>query len=60
MDDEKRNRDGLGIPAQDDGQYFIIGKNRIIITEHFRGDGGMLPGIMEKLILDAAKRQENP
>ncbi len=59
MDNEKKNRDGEGIPAQDSGQYFIMGKNKIIIREHFRGDGGTLSSILEKLILDAAKRQEN-
>lgn len=42
-----------------DGQYFIMGNNKIIIQEHFRTDGKPLKSILEKVILDAGKMPEN-
>lgn len=38
-----------------DTQYFIVGKNKIIIAEHFQMDGETIGFILEKMILNAAK-----
>ena len=46
-------------PTPHDGQYFIMGINRIIISEHFRQDGKPLISILEKVILDAGKMPES-
>lgn len=42
-----------------DRQYFVMGKNRIIIAESFKTDGKPLKTILEKVILDAGKVPEN-
>ena len=42
-----------------DGQYFIMGNNKIIIKEHFKENGKTLKFILEKVILDAGKVPEN-
>lgn len=42
-----------------DRQYFVMGKNRIIIAESFKADGKPLKTILEKVILDAGKVPEN-
>ena len=39
----------------DNGQYFVTGKNKIIIKEHFEHDGKPLKTILEKVILDAGR-----
>ena len=46
-------------PTPHDGQYFIMGNNKIIISEHFRQDGKPLISILEKVILDAGKMPES-
>ena len=46
-------------PPPHDGQYFIMGNNKIIISEHFRQDGKPLISILEKVILDAGKMPES-
>lgn len=38
-----------------DTQYFIVGKNKIIIAEHFPTDGETISFILQKMILNAAK-----
>lgn len=38
-----------------DTQFFVAGKNKIIITEHFPTDGETIGFILEKMILNAAK-----
>ena len=35
-------------PTPHDGQYFVMGNNKIIISEHFRQDGKPLISILEK------------
>ena len=42
-----------------DMQYFVMGNNKILITEHFKKDGKPLKSILEKVILDAGKVPEN-
>lgn len=44
---------------QNDKRYFIIGKNRIIISEHFQIDGKTVGSILEKVILDSVKMPKN-
>ena len=46
-------------PPPHDEQYFIMGNNKIIISEHFRQDGKPLISILEKVILDAEKMPES-
>lgn len=46
-------------PTPHDGQYFVMGNNKIIVKEHFKEDGKPLISIVEKLILDAWKTQKN-
>ena len=43
----------------DESKYFIMGNNKILITEHFKIDGKSLKSILEKVILDAGKVPEN-
>ena len=45
--------------ATHDMQYFVMGNNKILITEHFKKDGKPLKSILEKVILDAGKVPEN-
>ena len=40
-------------------QYFVMGNNKIIIKEHFKENGKPLKSILEKVIFDAGKQQEN-
>ena len=46
-------------PTLHDEQYFVMGNNKIIISEHFRQDGKPLISILEKVILDAEKMPES-
>ena len=46
-------------PTLHDEQYFVMGNNKIIISEHFRQDGKPLISILEKVILDAGKMPES-
>lgn len=46
-------------PTPHDEQYFVMGNNKIIISEHFRQDGKPLISILEKVILDAGKMPES-
>ena len=46
-------------PPPHDEQYFIMGNNNILISEHFRQDGKPLISILEKVILDAEKMPES-
>lgn len=41
-----------------DGQYFVMGNNKIIINEHFGNDGKPLVSILEKVILNAGNGQK--
>ena len=43
----------------DKSKYFIMGNNKILISEHFKADGKPLKSILEKVILDAGKVPEN-
>lgn len=47
------------ITPQNDRKYFVMGKNRIIIKEHFQKGGKPLDIILEKVIYDAEKMAEN-
>ena len=40
-------------------QYFVMGNNKIISKEHFKENGKPLKSILEKVIFDAGKQQEN-
>lgn len=42
-----------------DMQYFVMGNNKILISEHFQQNGKPLKSILEKVILDAGKVPEN-
>ncbi len=44
--------------APHEGQYFVMGNNRIIINEHFRNDGKPLESILEKVILEAENNRK--
>ncbi len=46
-------------PPQNDKRYFIIGKNIILISEHFCTDGKTVDSILEKVIMDSVKMPEN-
>lgn len=40
---------------KNDAQFFVVGKNKIIIAEHFQTDGETISFILQKMILNAAK-----
>lgn len=44
---------------KNNAQFFIVGKNKIIIAEHFQTDGKTIGSILEKVILDAEKMAKN-
>lgn len=46
-------------PPQNDKRYFIIGKNKILIAEHFCTDGKTVESILEKIIVDSVKMPKN-
>ena len=43
----------------DETEYFVMGSNKILISEHFKVDGKSLKSILEKVIQDAGKYPEN-
>lgn len=45
--------------APHDIQYFIMGNNKILISEYFKENGKPLNSILEKVILDAEKQPKN-
>lgn len=47
--------DGLTITANNGEQYFVFGKNRIKITEHFAADGKPIGELVEELIRHKVK-----
>ncbi len=49
--------DGLTITAVSGEQYFIIGKNRIKITEHFSPAGKQLDELVTDLIIHKIKEK---
>lgn len=49
---------GETITTPDGQQYFLFGKNRIRITEHFASSGKQLGTLLEELIV--AKSKEKP
>ncbi len=44
---------------QNDKRYFIIGKNKILISEHFQTGGKTIESILEKVIMDSVKMPKN-
>ena len=46
---------GKTITAPNGEQFFIYGKNRIRITEHFASNGKQVDAILEELILSKSK-----
>ena len=47
--------DGLTITTETGEQYFILGKNRIKITEHFPANGKQLDELIADLIVQKVK-----
>lgn len=53
--DERPRGEGYTVMAGDGEQYFIIGKTRIKITEHFRPDGKPIEELVTALIENKIK-----
>lgn len=53
--DERPRGEGYTVMAGDGKQYFIIGKTRIKITEHFRPDGKPIEELVTALIENKIK-----
>lgn len=48
--DEQENQQGITITDADGNQYFIFGKSRIKITEHFKDNGKSIDDLISDLI----------
>lgn len=49
--------DGLTVISESGEQYFIMGKNRIKITEHFPSDGKPIEELVTDLIIHKIKEK---
>lgn len=56
---ERRNavQDGLVVTTETGEQYFIIGKNRIKITEHFSPDGKQIDELVTDFVIHKMKEK---
>lgn len=52
-----RGPTGETITAPDGQQYFVYGKNRIKITEHFSSNGKQVDALLEELIVSKVKEK---
>lgn len=54
---ENKKQDGITITDTDGNQYFIFGKSRIKITEHFADKGKSIDDLISDLIRAKIKEQ---
>ena len=55
--DEQNNQKGITLTDADGNKYFVLGKNKIKITEHFTNNGKSIDELVTDLI--EAKIKEN-
>ena len=55
--DKQENQQGITMTDTDGNQYFILGKTRIKITEHFSDNGKSIDDLISDLIQAKIKEQ---